>query len=262
MARPLIDAWKQSGPFDVSTMYSLSNGGAPMAPTLLDQLRELAPDAMFTDGFGSSETGIQGSRRFAPGVAASDHVRFENVEKGTTVIDSDGLPVEPGSGKVGRVAHSGYLPLRYLNAPEKTAETFVELQGVRYVVSGDMGMIEEDGSIVLLGRGSTTINTGGEKVHPEEVESKLKSHPGVYDALVVGVADDRWGQRVVAVVQPSPDQNPTLEELVAHLRGQLAGYKIPRALVTVESIQRSPSGKADYRWAGATAREAVDGAKS
>ncbi|HTO01363.1 MAG TPA: acyl-CoA synthetase [Microthrixaceae bacterium] len=262
MARPLIDAWNESGPFDVSSMYSLSNGGAPMAPTLLDQLRAMAPDAMFTDGFGSSETGIQGSRRFAPGVGASDHVRFENVEKGTTVIDADGLPVKPGSGQTGRVAHTGYIPLRYLNAPEKTAETFVELHGVRYVVSGDMGMIEEDGSIVLLGRGSTTINTGGEKVHPEEVESKLKSHPGVYDALVVGVADDRWGQRVVAVVQPSPEQTPTLDELVDHLRGHLAGYKIPRVLVTVESIQRSPSGKADYRWAGATAREAVEDSKS
>lgn len=262
MARPLIDAWNESGPFDVSSMYSLSNGGAPLAPALFDQLRAMAPDAMFTDGFGSSETGIQGSRRFSPGDPAGDVVRFENVEKGTTVLDPDGVPVEPGSGVIGRVAHAGYLPLRYLNAPEKTAETFVELNGTRYVISGDLGMVEEDGSIVLLGRGSTTINTGGEKVHPEEVESQLKAHPGVYDALVVGVPDDRWGQRVVAVVQPSPGQTPSLEDLDAHLRGHLAGYKIPRALVTVDSIQRSPSGKADYRWAARTALEGVEAAKS
>ncbi len=262
MARPLIDAWNESGPFDVSSMYSISNGGAPMAPALLDQLREFAPDAMFTDGFGSSETGIQGSRRLSPGVAAGDRVRFENVEKGTTVLDEQGVPLEPGSGAIGRVAHSGYLPLRYLNAPEKTAETFVSLNGIRYVVSGDLGMVDEDGSIILLGRGSTTINTGGEKVHPEEVESQLKSHPGVYDALVVGVPDERWGQRVVAVVQPASDQVPSLEDLDAHLRGHLAGYKIPRALVIVESIQRSPSGKADYRWASQTALQASDDVKS
>ena len=157
--------------------------------------------------------------------------------------------IEPGSDKVGRVAHSGYVPLRYHNAPEKTAEVFIEHDGRRYVLSGDLGTAGEDGSVVLLGRGSTTINTGGEKVHAEEVESQLKSHPGVYDAIVVGVPDERWGQKVVAVIAPVDGSTPTVEDIDAHCRGKLASYKIPKGIVLVDEIVRSPSGKADYRWA-------------
>ncbi len=256
MARPLVDAWDEHGPFEVSTMYTLSNGGAPLAPTLRDRLREIAPNAMLTDGFGSSETGIQGSRRLSPGDDAGEGTRFDNVEAGTTVLDEHGHPVEPGSGIIGRIAHSGYIPLRYHNAPEKTAETFVEYDGIRYVMPGDMATIETDGSVVLLGRGSVSINTGGEKVYPEEVEGLLKAHPGVYDVLVVGVPDERWGERVTAVVQATSGSSPTLEELDEHCRGNVAGYKIPRALVLVDEIVRSPSGKADYRWAKATAASA------
>ena len=249
MARPLIDAWDEHGPFDVSSMYSLSNGGAPMAPYLVDRLREAAPNALFSDGFGSSETGIQGSRRFGPGEKIGDEVRFSNVESGTVLFDEFGELIEPGSDKVGRVAHSGYVPLRYHNAPEKTAEVFIEHDGRRYVLSGDLGTAGEDGSVVLLGRGSTTINTGGEKVHAEEVESQLKSHPGVYDAIVVGVPDERWGQKVVAVIAPVDGSTPTVEDIDAHCRGKLASYKIPKGIVLVDEIVRSPSGKADYRWA-------------
>ena len=258
MARPLVDAWATHGPFEISTMYSLSNGGAPLAPSLRDRLREIAPHAMLTDGFGSSETGIQGSRRLAPGEEAGEGVRFDNVESGTVVLDDQGRPVEPGSGVVGRVAHSGYIPLRYHNAPEKTAETFVEIDGTRYVLPGDLAMVEEDGSVVLLGRGSVSINTGGEKVYPEEVEALLKAHPAVYDVLVVGVPNERWGEQVTAVVQPTEGTTPTLEDLDAHCRGQLAGYKIPRSIVLVDQVVRSPSGKADYRWAKATAVDASE----
>ncbi|MEX0767713.1 MAG: acyl-CoA synthetase [Microthrixaceae bacterium] len=257
MARPLVDAWDAHGPFEISSMYSLSNGGAPLAPSLRDRLREIAPNAMLTDGFGSSETGIQGSRRLSPGEDPGKGVRFDNVEAGTTVLDDQGVAVQPGSGVVGRIAHSGYIPLRYHNAPEKTAETFVVIGGTRYVLPGDMAMVEADGSITLLGRGSVSINTGGEKVYPEEVEALLKGHPSVYDVLVVGVADDRWGERVTAVVQPTLGSTPSLEELDAHCRGQLAGYKIPRSLILVEQIVRSPSGKADYRWAKSTAASSV-----
>jgi len=253
MARPLVDAWDAHGPFEISSMYSLSNGGAPLAPSLRDRLREIAPNAMLTDGFGSSETGIQGSRRLSPGEDPGKGVRFDNVEAGTAVLDDQGLPVQPGSGVVGRIAHSGYIPLRYHNAEEKTAETFLVIGGTRYVLPGDMATVEADGSITLLGRGSVSINTGGEKVYPEEVEALLKGHPSVYDVLVVGVADDRWGERVTAVVQPTRGSTPSLEELDAHCRGQLAGYKIPRSLILVEQVVRSPSGKADYRWAKATA---------
>ena len=253
MARPLIDAWDEHGPFEVSSMYTLSNGGAPLAPSLRDRLREICPNAMLTDGFGSSETGIQGSRRLSPGEDAGEGVRFDNVEAGTTVLDEFGRPVEPGSGTIGRIAHTGYIPLRYHNAPEKTAETFVELDGVRYVLPGDMATVEADGSVVLLGRGSVSINTGGEKVYPEEVEGVLKALPSVYDVLVVGVPDERWGERVTAVVQPTADATVTVEDIDAHCRGKLAGYKIPRSVVLVDEVVRSPSGKADYRWAKATA---------
>jgi len=256
MARPLVDAWAEHGPFEISGMYSLSNGGAPLAPSLRDALRDIAPHAMLTDGFGSSETGIQGSRRLAPGDDAGEGVRFDNVEKGTAVLDDSGQPVEPGSDVVGRIAHSGYIPLRYHNAPEKTAETFIDIDGTRYVMPGDMAMVEADGSVVLLGRGSVSINTGGEKVYPEEVEALLKAHPAVYDVLVVGVPNERWGEQVTAVVQATRGTEPTLADLDAHCRGQLAGYKIPREMVLVDQIVRSPSGKADYRWAKSTAANA------
>ncbi len=249
MARPLIDAWEAHGPFDVSSMYSLSNGGAPLSPSVRDRLRELCPNTLLTDGFGSSETGIQGSRRLSPGDEAGESTRFDNIEAGTVVLDEMGRPVDPGSGTVGRIAHTGYIPLRYHNAPEKTAETFIEVEGTRYVMPGDMATIEADGSILLLGRGSVSINTGGEKVYPEEVEGVLKAHPGVYDVLVVGAPDDRWGERVTAVVQPTDGASPSLEELDEHCRGRLAGFKVPRSLVLVDEVVRSPSGKADYRWA-------------
>ncbi len=253
MARPLVDAWDEHGPFEVSSMYTLSNGGAPLAPSLRDRLRQIAPNALLTDGFGSSETGIQGSRRLAPGDAAGEGTRFDNVEAGTVVIDDTGRQVAPGSGVVGRIAHTGYIPLRYHNAPDKTAETFVVFEDQRYVVPGDMATVEADGSVVLLGRGSMSINTGGEKVYPEEVEGILKAHPGVYDVLVVGVPDERWGERVTAVVQATPGHTPDVESLDAHCRGQLAGYKIPRAVVLVDEVVRSPAGKADYRWAKSAA---------
>lgn len=257
MARPLVDAWDEHGPFDISTMYSLSNGGAPLAPSLRDRLREIAPNAMLADGFGSSETGIQGSRRLSPGEDAGDVTKFDNVDSGTVVIDELGHLVVPGSGVAGRLAHSGHIPLRYHNAPEKTAETFIEVDGTRYVLPGDMATVAEDGALVLLGRGSLSINTGGEKVYPEEVEGVLKSHPAVYDVLVVGVRDERWGERVTAVVQPTEGHSVTLDDLDEHCRGQLAGYKIPRELVVVDQVVRSPTGKADYRWAKRTAAQSA-----
>ncbi len=253
MARPLCDDWDEHGPYDVASLFAFSNGGAPLSVATKERLQAMLPNCVLTDGFGSSETGIQGSQRLQPGESASANARFDNVAEGTVVLDEQHRPVEPGSGVVGRVAHSGYLPLRYHNAPEKTAETFVEIDGTRYVVSGDMATVEADGSVTLLGRGSQCINTGGEKVYPEEVESVLKGHPSVYDVLVVGVPHERWGEQVTAVVQPVRGTTPDLEELREFGRASLAGYKLPRAIVVVDSVVRSPAGKADYRWARSTA---------
>jgi 3-oxocholest-4-en-26-oate---CoA ligase len=253
MARPLCDAWDSDGPFDVATMFAFSNGGAPLTATTKTRLQQILPNCVLTDGFGSSETGIQGSQRLEPGQESRATARFDNVAAGTKVLDERFAEVEPGSGVIGRVAHTGWIPLRYHNAPEKTAETFVEVDGRRYVLSGDMATVEADGSITLLGRGSVSINTGGEKVFPEEVEAVLKSHPAVYDAVVVGVPHERWGEQVTAVVQPVGGEAPALEALAEHCRSQLAGYKVPKAVVVVDAVVRSPTGKADYRWARSVA---------
>lgn len=263
MARPLADAWETHGPFDVSSMYAFTNGGAPLADSTKSRLMEYLPDCMFTDGFGSSETGIQGSSRLQPGQKVLGTAVFDSVAEGTKVLDDNGVEVVPGSGIVGRIAHSGYVPLRYHNAPEKTAEAFREINGRRWVVSGDMATVGEDGSIQLLGRGSMSINTGGEKVYPEEVEGVLKDHPGIYDVVVVGVPHERWGEQVTAVVQASPgaelpEGDALVESLATHCRGRLAGYKAPKAVTVVNEIKRSPAGKADYRWA----RHVVDASSS
>ena len=167
----------------------------------------------------------------------------------TVVLDDDLQVVEPGSGVVGKMARGGNVPLRYHKDPEKSAATFVEVDGRRYAVSGDFAIVEEDGAMTLLGRGSVCINSGGEKIYPEEVEAALKAHPAVFDAVVVGVPDERWGERVAAVVQPRPGQTPTIEDLGAHCRDLVAGYKVPRELHLVDRIERSPSGKPDYPWA-------------
>lgn len=253
--RPLLDAWDADGPFDVSSMFSLASGGAPMSPALRRRVMEILPDCTIADGFGSSETGAQGTQRIDPGTDITDGLsRFTPMSDSTTVLDDAAMaPVTPGSGEVGRVARKGHIPLRYHKDPAKTAATFVEIGGDRWVLTGDMATVESDGTIALLGRGSVCINTGGEKVYPEEVEGVIKAHPAVYDVVVVGVQDDRWGQRVAAVVQPSTGATVTLAEIGEHCRASLAGYKVPRALAVVEKVQRSPAGKADYRWAAEVA---------
>ena len=148
------------------------------------------------------------------------------------------------------------MPLRYHNDPEKSAATFVEVDGERWALTGDEAMLESDGTVKMLGRGSQCINTGGEKVYPEEVEEPIKAHPAVEDALVVGVPDERWGERVVAVVQTAPGATLDLATLQDHLRSSVAGYKVPRDLIVVDKIVRSPAGKADYRWAKEHATDA------
>ncbi len=208
---------------------------------------------ILADGFGSSEAGIQGSSRSAPGEDTATSSRFSTSgPKPTLVLGPDDRPIEPGSGEVGRIVTGGHLPLGYYKDPEKTAATFLELDGERWLVTGDLATVSADGDVELLGRGSVSINTGGEKVFPEEVESVLHGHPAVADVLVVGVPDERWGSAVTAVVAPTSGAAPTLDELVGHCREHLAGYKLPKRLVLVDRVERSPSGKADYVWAADT----------
>ncbi len=253
MARPLAEALETPGTsYDLSSLRVIGSGGAMFTEGVKQQLRAKLPGVVLMDNFGGSEGGHQGTGVAAGGSASVPGPRFR-ADATTAVLDDDLRPIEPGSGKVGRLARCGRIPLGYYKDPEKTAASFVEANGVRWALPGDMAMVEADGTITLLGRGSVCINSGGEKVFPEEVEAALKSHPAVFDAVVVGVPDPRWGERVAAVVQPRPGRAPTLEELDAHCRTKVAGYKVPRELCLVDELVRQPSGKPDYRWAKAAA---------
>jgi acyl-CoA synthetase (AMP-forming)/AMP-acid ligase II len=171
------------------------------------------------------------------------------------VLDEVGNEVKPGSDVRGLIAKKGHIPVGYYKDEKKTAETFKTFNGVRYSIPGDYAEVEADGSVTMLGRGSQSINSGGEKIYPEEVEAALKGHPDVFDALVVGVPDDRFGQCVAAVVHRRPSTNPTLAELDTFVRQEIAGYKVPRKVWWVDEIQRTPAGKPDYRWAKDTTEE-------
>ena len=233
-------------PYDTSSVIALSSAGALFSEDVKDRLREMKAAMLIIDAFGMSEAGHQGMNL---GKNADGKLRFQ-IDAFTAVLDEALRRIEPGSGKVGMLARTGRLPLGYWKDPEKTAKTFViDPDGNRWVTAGDMATVEPDGTVVVLGRGSLCINSGGEKIYPEEVELALRSHPGVYDAVVVGVPDERWGQRVAAVVQPQPNTTLTLDDLTAHCATHIARYKFPRELHLVPEMHRSPSGKADYKWA-------------
>ena len=251
-ARPLLESLEDDGDRDLSSLTVILSGGAVLSPTVKDALLARLPGCMVVDGFGASETGGQGQMVAVPR-AAGTNPRF-TMDPATTVLDDELRPVAPGSGIVGRLARRGRIPLGYHKDPERTAATFPVVDGVRWSVPGALATVEEDGTVTVLGRGSVSINTGGEKVHPEEVEASLKAHPSVFDAVVVGVPDERWGQRVAAVVQLRPGAAvPSVDDVAGHVRRSLAGYKVPRSVVVVDEVVRSPAGKADYRWALETA---------
>ena len=255
MARPLVDALDDpDADFDLSSLFVFGSGGAVLSPHMKQRLHERIPNLLVMDACGSSETGQQGARPSMPGAEVGEGAVFEPQE-GTAVLDENLRPVAPGSGKVGLLARSGHVPLGYYKDPEKTVRTFPVVDGVRWAVPGDAATLEADGAIVLLGRGSQCITTGGEKVFPEEVETVLTSHPDVYDALVVGVADPRWGQTVAALVQPVPGRTFDATVLQEHCRGHLARYKVPKEVHAVERVARSAAGKADYKWAAAYAAD-------
>ena len=251
MGRPLLDALEGGqgdAERDLSSLFLLASTAALFSPSLKEKFLELLPNRVITDSIGSSETGFGGTSIVAKGASQAGGPRVA-IDKNTVVLDDEGNEVKPGSGARGILAKRGNIPVGYYKDEAKTAETFRTINGVRYAIPGDYAQVEADGTVTMLGRGSVSINTGGEKVYPEEVEAALKGHPEVFDALVVGVPDERFGQHVAAVVAPRKGSRPTLADLDAFLRNQIAGYKVPRSLWLVGDVKRSPAGKPDYAWA-------------
>jgi len=248
MARPLLDALAKENDYDLSSLFLLASTAALFSPSIKEKLLELLPNRIITDSIGSSETGFGGTSIVAKDAPHSGGPRV-TIDHRTVVLDDDGNEVVPGSGVRGFIAKKGNIPVGYYKDEKKTAETFQTINGVRYAIPGDYAQVEADGTVTMLGRGSVSINSGGEKIYPEEVEAALKGHPDVFDALVVGVPDPRYGQHVAAVVQARPGSRPTLSELDSFVRSEIAGYKVPRSLWLVGEIKRSPAGKPDYRWA-------------
>jgi len=265
MGRPMIEALEAAGDcYDLSSFFLLVSSAAVFSPTVKDDFFRHFPNLLIIDSIGSSESGNNGMALITKGnttmVGGGPTVK---AGPGTVVLDEDLSPLAPGTGKVGKVARGGDIPLEYYKDPAKTAETFViGSDGRRYAMPGDFALLEADGTLTLLGRGSVSINSGGEKIYPEEVEAAVKSHPDAYDCVVVGVPDERFGSRVAAVVQPRAGARPSLEAIQAHCRAKIAGYKVPRELHLVDSVERSPSGKPDYRWAKAVATGADDGGRT
>ena len=251
VARPMIEALEaHPDRWDTTSFISLSSSAALFSQSVKDRFLDRFPNLIITDSIGSTEGGFNGVTYAAKGAKADGGGPTVNAGRDVAVLDDDLTVIPPGDTRVGRLGRTGNIPLGYFNDPAKTAEVFVTAaDGKRYSMGGDFARWTEDGRLVMLGRGSVSINSGGEKIFPEEVEAALKSHPAVYDCLVVGVPDERWGQRVAAVVQTRDGHDVTLEDLVEHARGHIAGYKVPRELHVVDEIVRSPSGKPDYPWA-------------
>jgi len=250
MGKPLIEALDDPGvSYDLSSLLAVTSSAALFSSPVKDEFFNHLPNIVIVDAVGSSESGNNGMATLTKGDTAMKSGPTVSVLGNTVVLDEDLNQVAPGSGVIGKIARGGDIPVGYYNDPVKTAEVFIIVDGTRYVMPGDFASVEADGTITLLGRGSVSINSGGEKIFPEEVESAVRSHPDVFDAIVVGAPDNRWGQRVAAIIQPRAGRHPNLADIQAHCRDAIAGYKVPRQLHVVEAIVRSPSGKPDYRWA-------------
>jgi len=251
MARPLIEEYERKAetgtPYDGSSLFAVSSSAAIFSASVKERWMAAFPNTVFTDSVGASETGFQGM-----GLQDKDHISTDGPVVGlgphSVVIDDDNnvLDLATNIGAVGRLGRGGSVPLGYYKDPEKSAKTFLVIGGQRYSVPGDFARIEPENKVTLLGRGSNCINTGGEKVYPEEVEMAIKGHPAVYDVLVVGVPDEKYGQSVTAVVQPREGAEVELDELRDFLRESLSGYKLPRAMTLVGEIPRNATGKAQY----------------
>jgi acyl-CoA synthetase (AMP-forming)/AMP-acid ligase II len=252
-ARPLLATLAEHRErWDTSSLRLLGSGGSILSGDAKEALMAGIPSVLaIVEGVGSSESPAQAvAVTTRTGVAAPSRSLTFTAKADTIVVDDDLRPLPRGSGAVGRLATRGRVPLGYYKDPDRSARTFVEIEGERWALPGDMATIDADGTVHLLGRGSLCINTGGEKVYPEEVEAVLKGHRAIADAVVVGAPDEQFGQRVVAIVAAvSGTPAPDLAELQQHCRAHLAGYKVPRAAHVVDAVVRTAAGKADYAWA-------------
>jgi len=251
MAVPLRDALRaHPGRWNLAALRHFGSGGAVFSQHVKQDLQELLPPGVvILDGMGSSETGVSGPAQ----ASSAGMMRLPANDQQRVVIDGRFAEI----GETGLIARSGHTPIGYYGDPEASAKVFQSIGGQIWAVSGDSARLEADGTIVVFGRGSTSINSGGEKIFPEEVEEALRAHPAILDAVVAGQPDPRWGERVVAIVSARAGATPPpLDDLRAFLAGRLAGYKIPKAAVWVDEVRRSPAGKQDYRWAKLIAQDA------
>lgn len=246
MLAALREAEAQGRRYDLSSLMAMASSGLMFSTDVKLGLLEYA-DMEITDAMGSTE-GSMGKSVVSRTLPPSETARFQ-LNDTTRVFDENDEEIEPGSDKIGMIGNGGYTPIGYYKDPEKSARTFRTIRGVRYSFPGDFAQVAADGTLILLGRGSMCINTGGEKVYPEEVEEALKAHDSVWDALVVGVPDDRFGERIVAVVSAGAGKVIDQAALINFARTRLAGYKMPRQLVVVDQVQRAANGKSDYKWA-------------
>jgi fatty-acyl-CoA synthase len=260
-ARPMVAALEAAATagtaFRLGSLQRIVSTGATLSAEHKRAFQHHAPQVVIIDMIGASEGGPFAISMTMPGQAPADTAVFTAPPNAVVIDDSTGMPAERGSGVVGMLAVSGPMPTGYYGDEAKTASTFRTIDGVRYTVPGDYATIEADGTVHLLGRGSVCINTGGEKVYPEEVEVAARSHPAVLDCTVVGVADARFGEAVTLVASLHPGAAADDRDVIDHVRGRLAAYKAPKRVVWVDTIERSPSGKADYRWARSVAEQAV-----
>jgi 3-oxocholest-4-en-26-oate---CoA ligase len=255
-AKPMLRALDANpGRWDISSLFMVSSSGVMWSEEVKQGLLKHHPGMMLIDAFSSSEAvGMGQSVSTAAGTSTT--AKFE-VGENTKVITDDGREVQPGSGETGRVAVGGYQPIGYYKDPEKSAATFIEFEGKRYSVPGDYAQVEADGSLTLLGRGSVCINTGGEKVFPEEVEEALKTHEAVTDAVAVGVPDEKFGEAITAVVELAPGSAFDEADVIAHVKSKLAHYKAPKRVLSIDTIGRAPNGKVDYKRLKSWAAESV-----
>jgi fatty-acyl-CoA synthase len=233
------------GRWDLTSLVGVVSSGVMWSHETKQGMLAHHPGMILMDAFSSSEALGMGSS-ISSAAGAAETAKFE-LSPNTIVIDELNRPIKPGSGEIGRLAVGGRQPLGYYKDPEKSARTFLEIDGKRYSCPGDFATVEADGRITLLGRGSVCINTGGEKVFPEEVEEAMKTHPSVLDAVAVGIPDEKFGEAVTGVVEPRPGEAVDADAIIAHVKQTLAAYKAPKHIVVVDTIGRAPNGKVDYK---------------